>query len=134
MSTLIVTKSDHTTDVTFTQDSESGYKQGFADLTSGLTAPVRIDFEHRMRPVGAKGTDRHIITISKGDVDSTTGAFSLATVQLVISVPRAAAFTATVMKDLAKYMQCLLKQSIVGDFVNGVSPSGDYHQDSFVPD
>lgn len=137
MATLILTKSDHTTDVTFTQDSETGLKQGFSLISAGLTEPMRIDFEHKLRPVGAKGTDRHYVTISKGDVDNTTGAFTLGSVQLIVSVPRADAFSASsylVIQDMIKYMQCLLKQTIMADFVAGVSPSGDYHCDTFVPD
>ena len=131
---LIVTKSDHTTDITFDLVSDQGGKRTYLNKASGLTESELIEVEHQLRPSGAKGSDRHIIRVLKQDVDDTTGAFSIASFVLTISIPRASAFTSTVCKDLAKYLQCLLKQSFVGDLVLGVTTDGDYHQDSFVPD
>jgi len=131
---LIVTKSDHTTDVTFDLVSDAAGKKVFLDKTSGLTESVSIEVEHNLRPAGAKGSDRHTIRVLKQDVDDVTGAFTIASFVLTISIPRASAFTPTVIKDMAKYMQCLLKQSFIGDLAVGVTTEGDYHQDSFVPD
>lgn len=131
---LIVTKSDHTTDITFDLVSEQGGKRVYLNKSTGLTESETIEIEHNLRPAGAKGSDRHIIRVLKQDVDDTTGAFTIASFVLTISIPRATAFTSTVVKDLSKYLQCLLKQSFIGDLAVGVTTDGDYHQDSFVPD
>jgi hypothetical protein len=130
---IIVTKSDATTDVTFDLSSENGTKKEFINKATTLQESERLVVEHNLRPNGNKGTDIHTFTFSKGDVDDVTGAFTLGSVKVEIRVPRATAFTATVIKDLAKYAQCLLKGTFVEDLYAGVTTEGDYHVDSFVP-
>jgi hypothetical protein len=130
---IIVTKSDAVTDVTFDLANESGPKKEFINKATSLTESERLVIEHNLRPNGAKGTDIHTFVFSKGDVDDVTGAFTLGSVKVEIRVPRATAFTSTVIKDLAKYAQCLLKASFVGDMYAGITTEGDYHCDSFVP-
>jgi hypothetical protein len=130
---IIVTKSDATTDVTFDLSSESGLKKTFINKATTLQECERLEIEHNLRPNGAKGTDEHRFIFTKGDVDDVTGAFTLGSVEVKIRVPRATAFTSTVVKDLAKYAQCLLKAAFVADLYAGVTTEGDYHCDSFVP-
>jgi hypothetical protein len=131
--TLIVTRSDATTDITFTEVAQTGSKQTFINKAAGLQEPETLEIESQIRPAGAKGSDRYFLTFKKGDVDATTGAFTEASVRLSVTVPRASGITSTVVKDLAKFMQCLLASTIVADMYAGVLPSGDYHVDSFVP-
>jgi len=132
-STIVVTRSDASTDVTFTEISQSGLAQVFLNQAAGMVEPEQIEFKHVLRPPGAKGSDKHIITLSKGDADDDTGQFSLASVKLEVTVPRAAGVTPTVVKDLTKFLQCLLTNANVDALINGVSPSGDYSLDAFAP-
>jgi hypothetical protein len=133
-STVIVTRSDATTDITFTEISQSGSKQIFLNKAAGLQEPESLELESSLRPVGAKGSDRYFITFKKADIDDVTGAFSEASVRLTITIPRATGITSTKVKDLAKFMQCMLLSTNIADIFNGVLPnSGDYHVDSYVP-
>lgn len=133
MATITVTRADASTDVVFTEISQNGLQQLFVNQAAGMLEPEQIEIKHLLRPPGAKGTDKHIITISKGDADDDTGQFSLASVKIEINVPRATGITPTVIKDLTKFAQCLLKNTVVDGVINGVSPSGDLTVDSFSP-
>lgn len=130
--TITVCKVD-LVDVVFTEVSQTGTKQGFSNVAAGLTAPETIEVEHQLRPVGAKGTDRHIITYKLGDVDGTTGQFSQLSLVLTLNIPRAAGITAAKVKDAAKVIQCFLKQTEIANLQAGVTPSGDISTASFVP-
>lgn len=130
---LIVTKLDATTDVTFDLVSEQNGKKTFLNKATGLTESETIEIEHNLRPAGAKGSDRHTIRILKQDVDDVTGNFSVASFVLTISIPRASAFTNTVIGDMSKYLQCLLKATFIQDIKVGITTEGDYHVDSYVP-
>jgi hypothetical protein len=130
---IIVTKSNATTDITYELASEAGPKKEFINKTAGLLEAERLLVEHNLRPNGSKGTDIHRFVFSKGDVDDTTGAFTLGSVEVVIRVPRATAFTETVVKDLCKQAQCLLINAFVSGLYAGITIEGDYHQDAFTP-
>lgn len=130
---IIVTKSDATSDITYELSSESGTKKEFMNKSSSLQQAERLLVEHNLRPNGAKGTDIHRIVLSKGSVDDTTGAFTLGSVEAIFRVPRATAFTEEVIQDLSKQLQCLLKEAFVSGLYYGITTEGDYHVDSFVP-
>jgi hypothetical protein len=130
---IIVTKSNATTDITYDLQSENGARKEFINKASGLQASERLVVNHNLRQNGQKGTDTHTFTFSKGDVDSVTGAFTLGSVEVILRVPRATAFTSTVIKDLTKQAQCLLKDSFVEGLYAGITVEGDYHLDSFTP-
>lgn len=131
---LTVNKSGSTTDVVFELASENGGKKVFICAAAGLTESERIEVTHNLRPNGAKGTDVHSFTVSKGDVDDVSGAFTLGSVEVVFRVPRATGFTDTVVKDLAKMAQCLLTNTFVIGLKNGITLEGDYSQSgAFVP-
>jgi hypothetical protein len=120
--------------VVFDLSSENASKKIFLNQATGLQAQERIEVDHILRPSGAKGTDVHKVVISKGDVDATTGAFTQASVELVLRIPRATAFDDTVVKDLTKMMQCLLTNAFVVGLKNGITIEGDYSQSgAFVP-
>lgn len=130
---IIVTKSNATTDITYELASENGAKKEFINKSAGLLESERLLVEHNLRPNGNKGTDTHRFVFSKGDVDDVTGAFTLGSVEVVIRVPRATAFTETVVKDLCKQAQCLLINTFVSGLYAGITIEGDYHQDAFTP-
>lgn len=120
-------------DVIFTEVSQNGTKQIFSNTAAALTAPETIEVEHQLKQAGAKGTDRHIVTYRKGDVDATTGQFSQLSLSLTLNIPRAAGITAAVVKDAAKVLQCFMKQTEIANLQAGVTPSGDISVASFVP-
>lgn len=130
---IIVTKSDATTDITYELSSESGTKKEFMNKLSSLQQAERLLVEHNLRPNGAKGTDVHRVVFSKGTVDDTTGAFTLGSVEVIFRVPRADAFTEGVVQDLSKQAQCLLKEAFVNGLYYGITTEGDYHLDTFSP-
>jgi hypothetical protein len=127
MANIILTKSDGTTDVTYVPSASTGSKREYQNVGSGLVEPLQLSVEHQLRPVGAKGSDRHIVTLRKGDVDDVTGEFTQASVQFVMVVPRASAFTDTVMKDLVKQLISYIKDANIVDLKAGVTPEGDYN-------
>lgn len=131
---ITVNKSGSTTDVVYDLASESAYRKEFLVAASGLYEQERLVVTHSIRPNGNKGTDEHRFTFSKGDVDDTTGAFTLGSVEVVLRVPRSAAFTDTIVKDLAKQAQCLLTNTFIVGLKNGITIEGDYSQSgAFVP-
>lgn len=127
MADIIVTKSDGTTDVTFAPTAVTGNKKTYQNAASGLTEPLTLEVEHVLRPVGAKGTDRHIVTIRKGDVDDTDSEFTQAYVKCEIGVPRKSAFSDTVVKDLVRQVTSYLTATNIVALKNGVTPEGDYN-------
>jgi hypothetical protein len=132
---ITVNKSGSTTDVVYDLASnESAGKKEFVCAASGLTEAERLTIIHNLRPNGAKGTDVHSFTFSKGDVDDVSGAFTLASVEVILRVPRATGITDTVVKDLTKQAQCLLNNTFVVALKNGITLEGDYSQSgAFVP-
>lgn len=131
---ITVNKSGSTTDVVYDLASEGPFKKEFICAASGLQESERLLVEHSLKPNGNKGTDVHRFVFSKGDIDDVTGAFTLGSVEVVLRVPRATAFTDTVVKDLAKQAQCLLANSFVVGLKNGITIEGDYSQaGAFVP-
>jgi hypothetical protein len=131
---ITVNKSGSTTDVVYELSSENGPKKEFIVAASGLNEAERLVVEHTLKPNGSKGTDVHRFVFSKGDIDDITGAFTLGSVEVILRVPRATAFTDTVVKDLTKQAQCLLTNSFVVGLKNGITIEGDYSQSgAFVP-
>jgi len=131
---ITVNKSTGTTDVVYDLSSESGARKEFLVAASGLNEAERLIVEHTLKPNGSKGTDVHRFIFSKGDIDDTTGAFTLGSVEVILRVPRATAFTDTVVKDLTKQAQCLLTNAFVVGLKNGITIEGDYSQTgAFVP-
>jgi hypothetical protein len=127
---IIATKSNGTTDITYELASEQGARKEFINKAAGLTEAERLVVTHNLRPNGAKGTDIHSFVFSKGDVDDTTGQFTLGSVEVILRVPRATAFTETVVKDLCKQAQCLLINTFVSGLYAGVTIEGDYQASS----
>jgi hypothetical protein len=131
---ITVNKSGSTTDVVYDLISEQGPRKEFLVAASGLSEAERLVVTHTLRPNGSKGTDTHSFTFSKGDVDDVTGAFTLGSVEVILRVPRATAFTDTIVKDLTKQAQCLLTNTFVVGLKNGITIEGDYSQSgAFVP-
>jgi len=127
MSDIILTKSDGTTDVTYTPQSSNGAKRIYINTSSGLTESLTLEVDHVLRPVGAKGTDRHIVTLRKGDVDDVDTEFTQAYVRFEVGVPRKSAFTDAVIKDMFAQMFSYHKSANVLLLKAGATPEGDYN-------
>jgi len=127
MADIILTKSDGTTDLTFSPNGVSGSKKTYIVSASGLTEPWILEVEHVLRPTGAKGTDRHIVTVKKGDVDDSDSEFTIGYAKFELGVPRKTYFTDTVVKDIVRVLTSYLKGANIVDLKNGVTPEGDYN-------
>jgi hypothetical protein len=126
---IIVTKSNGTSDVTYTfQQTQGANIQVFGNASAGLVEPETLRIQHLLRPPGQKGTDRHNIVFSKAVVEDTTNNYLVASASLQLSVPRSSEITLTIMKDLISQLI-----SYVGygpnmtALFNGSSPEGDYN-------
>lgn len=131
---ITVNKSGSTTDVVYDLLSETGAKREYINKSAGLLEAEKLMISHNMRPAGAKGSDIHVIEFSKQDVDDTTGAFTVGSARLTLTIPRATGFSTTVIRDLTKQLQCLLANAVIDALVVGVTTDGDASQaGSFVP-
>jgi hypothetical protein len=128
MSNIILTKSNGTSDVTYTISRSTGLVSEYSDQSSGLTTPQILRVTHNLRPVGAKGTDRHTIALQKVVVETATGISLVGSVSLQISVPRSTDFTLAMVKDLIAQLTsyCNLTANVTGLF-NGATPEGDFN-------
>lgn len=133
---LIVTNNDATTDVTFSKIFESGYKSIFAMTGLSPSGARKIEVNHEIQPSNRLvGNDKHTILLTRNvpvTVNSVSGV-AMASVQIVLSLPRNSEWTLAYTKDLVKNGQCLLADAFVSGLFSGATLSGDYHVDSLVP-
>jgi hypothetical protein len=125
---IILTKSNGTTDITYTLQGIVGNKAVYTNQSVGLTAPETLRVEHTLRPIGAKGSDRHLIVLTKGVVETSTLNFLQGSVSLQITVPRSSDFTTTMLKDLMAQLTSYMNLTAnVTAFFNGATPEGDFN-------
>jgi hypothetical protein len=128
MSSIILTKSDGTTDVTYALQSSNGAQNVYANQAAGLVAPETLRVQHFLRPSGAKGTDRHQIVIQKAIVESTTDQYLVGSLSMVMSIPRSTEFTLAMVKDLvAQFTSYFNKTANITSLFNGATPEGDFN-------
>lgn len=128
MSTITLTKSNGSSDVVYTPLRSSGNTFDYTDQASGLTAPQSLRISHNLRPEGAKGTDRHVVTLRKGIIETASSQFLLGSVSLTISVPRSDDFTLAMVKDLIAQMTSYVNLTAnLTALVNGGTPEGDFN-------
>lgn len=124
---IIVTKSNGTSDVTYTLQSSNANQNIYGNASAGLTAPETLRIQHFLRPLGAKGTDRHQIVFQKTLVD-TNDNFLVGSASLMLSVPRSTEFTLTMLKDLVAQLTSYLNLTAnVTSLMNGGTPEGDFN-------
>jgi len=128
MSNIIVTKSNGTSDVTYAPQSSNNLQSVYSNVSAGLVEPETLRIQHFLRPVGAKGTDRHQIVFQKAIVEDTTNNFLVGSASLMISVPRSAEFTLTMVKDLIAQLTSYINLTAnLTTIVNGATPEGDFN-------
>lgn len=125
---VIVTKSNGSTDITYTLTEQKGSQLNFSNISAGLTEPETLRIQHFMRPPGAKGTDRHQIVFQKAIVEDTTNNYLIGSVSLLLSVPRSSEYTLAMVKDLIAQLTSYINLTAnLTTIVNGGSPEGDFN-------
>jgi hypothetical protein len=124
---IIVTKSNGTTDITYSLQSNSDGKMIFANVSAGLTTPETLRVQHFLRPVGQKGTDRHQIVFTKAVLETTTNNYLQLIASLQLSVPRSADVTLAMLKDIIAQLTSYVNLTNVTSLMNGGTPEGDFN-------
>lgn len=125
---IILTKSDGTTDVTYSLQQQVGSQLNYSNVAAGLTEPETLRIQHFLRPIGQKGTDRHQIVLTKLVVEDATNNLLQLSASLQISVPRSVDITLTMVKDIIAQMTSYVnKTANLTTIVNGGTPEGDFN-------
>jgi hypothetical protein len=125
---IIVTKSNGTSDVTYTFQKIEGNSSVFANQASGLVEPETLRVTHILRPQGQKGTDRHQIVFQKAIVEDTSGNFLVLGASLQLAVPRSADVTLAMLKDIIAQLTSYINLTAnLTAIYNGGTPEGDFN-------
>lgn len=128
MADIILTKADGSTDVTYKQQSNQGAVKVYANESAGLVEPETLRVQHILRPIGAKGTDRHNITLQKLVVDDTTNQNLVASLSLQMSIPRSTEITLAMLKDMVAQLTSYINRTAnLTSLYNGATPEGDFN-------
>jgi hypothetical protein len=133
---IIVTRSNGTSDITFTLQQSNGNQRVYVNAAAGATEPERIVMQSFLRPTGAKGTDKYLLLAEKVYIEDTTGNTILVRAKLELSVPRSTeSGLATSVADQCAFLKSLLTGTNITAMIAGVLPAdgGDYHVDTFNP-
>jgi len=131
--TIIVTKYDNTTDITFTKQSQNGLNTDWVNTASSPSAPEKLSIKHDIKPIGSLASDRHTVVASIAALDSAGKPFQVSA-SLTLTVPRTSALGDTDLKNVVSYLMCYLGSTGNTNIVtlaDGISPSGDFHVDGF---
>jgi hypothetical protein len=125
---IIVTKSNGTTDVTFTIQSHDGSGQVFTNQSAGLVEPESLLITHNLRPQGAKGTDRHTVSYRKVKVETTSLQNLVLGISVQFAIPRSGDITLAMVKDAMAMLTSYLNLTAnITSIYNGATPEGDFN-------
>jgi hypothetical protein len=125
---IIVTKSNGTTDVTYTLQSAVGSQLNYSNVSAGLTEPETLRIQHFLRPSGQKGTDRHQIVFTKAIVEDSTNNYLQLIASVQFSVPRSSEITLAMFKDLIAQLTSYINLTAnATSLFNGGTPEGDFN-------
>lgn len=128
MADIIVTKADGTTDITYKPQSNQGSIKVYANESAGLVEPETLRVQHFLRPVGAKGTDRHQIVFQKVVVEDASNQNMILSASLQLSVPRSSEITLAMLKDMIAQLTSYVNRTAnVTSLFNGATPEGDFN-------
>lgn len=131
---LIVTRFDGTTDITFNLTSQVGNQKNYANAAAGLVEPEQITMQAFLRPPGAKGTDRYVLKAQKSFVEDTTSNYITVGASLTLTIPRSLeSGLNTAFKDQVSFIKSLLSGANLDAIIAGSLPDGDNHVDTFNP-
>lgn len=131
---IILTKNDGTTDVTYVPKAAAGARQEFVNASASVTEPETILTDHLFR-TGVGNSNRHTLSVKKTLISSDGTRQGDLVASLVITIPNLDSYTTAKLNDLLKQLQCCMKNSAIADFVAGASLDGkDLHVDgAYVP-
>lgn len=125
---IILTKADGTTDVTYSLQQANGSQYVYQNVPAGLVEPETLRIQHFLRPAGAKGTDRHQIVFTKAIVEDTTNQYLQLIGSLQFSIPRSTEITLAMLKDMVAQMTSYVNRSAnLTSLFNGATPEGDFN-------
>lgn len=125
---ITLTKSNGTSDVTYTLQSKIGYQAVFANEAAGLTEPETFRVQHYLRPAGAKGSDRHQIVYQKAIVEDSSNQYLVMSGSVQFSVPRSGEITLAMFKDMIAQLTSYLNLTANATALfNGGTPEGDFN-------
>jgi hypothetical protein len=128
MADIILTKSDGTSDVTYKMQQQQGTIKVYGNESAGLIEPETLRVQHILRPVGAKGTDRHNVVLQKVIVEDSSNLNLVLSASLQLSVPRSSEVTLAMVKDLIAQLTSYVNRTAnVTSLFNGATPEGDYN-------
>lgn len=131
---IILTKNDGVTDVTYSPKAAAGAKQEFVNASASALEPESVMTDHLVR-AGIGSSNRHTISVKKTllSTDGTRQGDLIAS--LVITVPNLDTYTTAKLNDVIKQLQCCMKNATLADLVAGASLDGkDLHVDgAYVP-
>lgn len=128
MAAIILTKSDGTTDVTYSPMNNQGNISVYGNTSAGLVEPETLRIQHNLRPVGAKGTDRHQVVLQKVIVEDATNQNLVMSMSVQFAIPRSSEVTLAMVKDLVAQMTSYInKTANVTSLFNGATPEGDFN-------
>lgn len=128
MPSIILTKADGTTDVTYSLQQANGAQNVYQNVSAGLVEPETLRVQHFLRPAGAKGSDRHQIVLTKAIVEDTTNQYLQLSASLQFSVPRSTEITLAMLKDMVAQLTSYINRSAnITSFFNGATPEGDFN-------
>jgi len=133
---IIVTRADGTTDITFALQQSIGTQRVFVNASATITEPETIVVQSFLRPVNAKGTDKYMIKAQKTFVEDTTGNSIAVIAKFELSIPRTTeSGLAASVADQTAFVKSLLRSAVITNLLAGVLPidGTDYHVDTFVP-
>jgi hypothetical protein len=128
MPSIILTKADGTTDVTYSLQQANGAQNVYQNVSAGLVEPETLRVQHFLRPAGAKGSDRHQIVLTRAVVEDTTNQYLQLSASLQFSVPRSTEITLAMLKDMVAQLTSYINRSAnITSFFNGATPEGDFN-------
>jgi len=131
---LIVTRSNGTSDITFTLQNTVGFQKTYVNPAAGMVEPEQITMQAFLRPTGAKGTDRYILKAQKSFVEDTSGNTITCGATLTLVYPRSTeSGLATAFYDQVAFIKSLLSAANLAALIAGSLPDGDNHVDVFNP-
>jgi hypothetical protein len=131
---LIVTRSNGTSDITFALQQQVGTQKTYVNAAAGLVEPEQITMQAFLRPVGAKGSDRYTIKASKIFVEDATGNHITTSAKIELVIPRSAeSGLATAFADQVAFVKSVLSGTNLTALIAGSLPDGDNHVDTFNP-
>ncbi len=124
---LIVTKTDGTTDLTFYLVSQSGTTSRYAMSTNASALKQFIDVDLRVAPSGSKQSDLYTITLRREELNATTGALVVSKVSFQLTIPKDDSITAAEVGNDISCLMSLFNKTFMDSFVLGIVLSGDYN-------